>query len=264
MLKHARATSFAHFELLPAILRVLESLDLVRPTPIQAQAIPILLEGRDVIGQARTGSGKTLAFALPIVQRCDPRARGVQALVLVPTRELAVQVGSVVEAIAKARHLRLQLLYGGRSLQPETHALAAGPQSVVGTPCRTLDHLRQGTLRLGGVHFFVLYEGDEMLDRGFAPDVERILGQTPPARQTALFSATVPEWVLTTARKHLTNPAMARVDRTVDAPPEIEHVIYEVGTEQKLAALRTLLEHRGDNPIIVFGRTKHGVKKLAK
>jgi ATP-dependent RNA helicase DeaD len=234
------------------------------PTPIQAQAIPFMLEGRDVIGQARTGSGKTLAFALPIVQRTDPNVRGVQALVLVPTRELAIQVGSVIEPLAKARRLSLQLLYGGRSLVPEAKALAAGPQIVVGTPGRTLDHLRQGKLKLQGVRIFVLDEGDEMLDRGFAPDVERILDQTPRERQTALFSATVPEWVMTTARKHLKNPAMARVDREVDGPPEIEHVIYEVSPEGKLNALRTLLEHRGDNPILVFGRTKHGVKKLAK
>src|SRR5262245_12692249 len=256
--------SFDELKLDPSVKAAIARTGITTPTPIQAQAIPYLLDGRDVIGQARTGSGKTLAFALPIVQRTDPRRREVQALVLVPTRELAVQVGSVIEPLARARRLRLQLLYGGRSLQPEAHALAAGPQIVVGTPGRTLDHLRQGTLDLGGVHFFVLDEGDEMLDRGFAPDVERILGQTPRERQTALFSATVPEWVMTTARKHLTSPAMARVDREVDAPPEIEHVIYEVATDQKLTALRTLLEHRGDNPIIVFGRTKHGVKKLAK
>jgi ATP-dependent RNA helicase DeaD len=256
--------SFDELKLDTAVKAAIAHMGISTPTPIQAQAIPFLLDGRDVIGQARTGSGKTLAFALPIVQRCDPHTRGIQALVLVPTRELAVQVGSVMEPLARARRLRLQLLYGGRSLQPEAHALAAGAQIVVGTPGRTLDHLRQGTLRLGGVHFFVLDEGDEMLDRGFAPDVERILGQTPRERQTALFSATVPEWVMATARKHLTNPAMARVDREVDGPPEIEHILYDVATDQKLAALRTLLEHRGDNPIIVFGRTKHGVKKLAK
>jgi ATP-dependent RNA helicase DeaD len=234
------------------------------PTPIQAQAIPELLAGRDVIGQARTGSGKTLAFALPMVERVDSNARGVQALVLVPTRELAIQVGSVAQPLAEARGLKLTLLYGGRSLVPEASTLKGGVHIVVGTPGRTLDHLRQGTLSLRSLSIFVLDEGDEMLDRGFAPDVERILDHTPRERQTALFSATVPDWVMTTAKRHLTNPAHVRVDRETEAPPEIEHVLYDVPTEGKLAALRMMLDHRGDNPIIVFGRTKHGVKKLAK
>lgn len=256
--------TFSELKLDPAVQRAVAAMNITTPTPIQAQAIPPLLEGRDVIGQARTGSGKTLAFALPLVQRCDPSVRGVQALVLVPTRELAIQVGGVTEPLARARGLRLQLLYGGRSLLPEAAAIRTGPQIVVGTPGRTLDHIRQGNLNLRGVRVFVLDEGDEMLDRGFAPDVERILDQTPRERQTALFSATVPEWVMTTARKHLRTPAMVRVDRETEAPPEIEHVIYEVGTDAKLSALRTLLDHRGENPIIVFGRTKHGVKKLAK
>src|SRR5688572_18158986 len=204
------------------------------PTPIQAQAIPVLLEGRDVIGQARTGSGKTLAFALPIVERCDPTVRGVQALVLVPTRELAIQVGEVLGRLATARRLRLTLLYGGRSLLPERQALLGGAQIVVGTPGRTLDHLRQRNLALRGVRFFVLDEGDEMLDRGFAPDVERILAQTPPQRQTALFSATLPDWVATTAAKHLRNPVTVDVDRDTPAPPEIEHVVYDVDPSAKL------------------------------
>src|SRR5689334_5543528 len=138
--------SFEELNIDAAVRAAITQMGITTPTPIQAQAIPFLLEGRDVIGQARTGSGKTLAFALPIVQRCDPGQRGVQALVLVPTRELAVQVGSVMEPLARARRLQLQLLYGGRSLVPEAKALAAGPQIVVGTPGRTLDHLRQGTL----------------------------------------------------------------------------------------------------------------------
>lgn len=234
------------------------------PTPIQAQAIPILLEGRDVVGQARTGSGKTLAFALPIVERCAPKIRGVQALVLVPTRELAIQVGEVLGLLAAARHLRMTLLYGGRSLAPERHALANGAQIVIGTPGRTLDHLRRGNLVLGQLRILVLDEGDEMLDRGFAPDVECILAQTPAQRQTALFSATVPEWVMKTAAHHLRNPVMVRVDRETETPPEIRHVIYQVDPSAKFAALRTLLDHRGDGPVLVFGRTKHGVKKLAR
>ncbi|MDO8750661.1 MAG: DEAD/DEAH box helicase, partial [Dehalococcoidia bacterium] len=230
---------------------------------IQTKAIPILLEGRDVIGQARTGSGKTLAFALPIVERCDPKVRGVQAMVLVPTRELAIQVGGVLGALANALHLRSTLLYGGRAYGPERNALARGAQIVIGTPGRTLDHLKQGTLSLRNLKVFVLDEGDEMLDRGFAPDVERILAQSPASRQTALFSATVPDWVMKIAARHLRNPQMVRVDNELEAPVEISHVVYNIKPEAKLEALRTLLDKRRDGPVLVFGRTKHGVRKLA-
>jgi ATP-dependent RNA helicase DeaD len=181
----------------------------------------------------------------------------------VPTRELAIQVGDVIEKLARARRLRLTLLYGGRSLIPESRALAGGAQIVVGTPGRTLDHLRQGNLQLQNLRIFVLDEGDEMLDRGFAPDVERILSRTPSTRQTALFSATVPPWVMQTAAKHLHNPVLVRVD-AAEAPSEIEHVVYDVDPNTRSLALRTLLDRRGDGPIIVFGRTKHGVKKLAR
>jgi ATP-dependent RNA helicase DeaD len=158
----------------------------------------------------------------------------------------------------------MTLLYGGRSLAPERHWLAGGVQVVVGTPGRTLDHLRQGNLSLGQLTMLVLDEGDEMLDRGFAPDVESILSHTPAARQTALFSATMPDWVLRTAARHLRNPVTVRVDREIATPPEIRHTVYEVDSTAKFNALRTLLDNRGDGPVLVFGRTKHGVKKLAR
>jgi ATP-dependent RNA helicase DeaD len=256
-------TSFAELRLRPETRVAVDAMGISVPTPIQAQAIPVMLAGEDVVGQARTGSGKTLAFSLPIVERVDPAVRGVQALILVPTRELAIQVGSVVEKLARARRLKLTLLYGGRSLIPEARALAGGAQIVVGTPGRTLDHLRQGNLLLQDLRIFVLDEGDEMLDRGFAPDVERILARTPGTRQTALFSATVPPWVMQTAARHLHDPVLVRVD-TAEAPPEIEHIVYDVDPSTRSLALRTLLDRRGDGPIIVFGRTKHGVKKLAR
>lgn len=258
-----RAGTFSDFRLSPATQAVVAGMGIATPTPIQAQAIPVLLEGRDVIGQARTGSGKTLAFALPIVERCDPKARGVQAMVLVPTRELAIQVGSVMSALASARHLRGTLLYGGRAYGPERNALANGAQIVVGTPGRTLDHLAQGTLLLRNLRVLVLDEGDEMLDRGFAPDVERILAQAPAKRQTALFSATVPDWVTRIAARHLRNPRLVRVDNEMEGPAEISHVVYTIKPEAKLAALCTLLDNRRGGPVLVFGRTKHGVRKLA-
>ena len=255
---------FADARIPTNIRRLLADLNITEPTPIQTQAVPVLLDGRDVIGQARTGSGKTLAFGLPIVMNCDPSLRRVQALVLTPTRELAMQIGEVIGRLAATRGLRLALLYGGRSLLPEQRALQAGPQIIVGTPGRTLDHLRRGGLVLPSLRMFILDEADEMLDRGFAPDVERIIAETPSTRQTALFSATMPKWVAVTAAKHLRNPVTVHVDPGEATPVEIEHTIYEMDPSAKLGALRTLLDRRGKDPILVFARTKHGVKKLAR
>src|SRR5579859_3952068 len=160
MTTHVRATSFAHFDLHPTLHRALHAQGLRSPTPIQASAIPMLLDGRDVIGQARTGSGKTLAFLLPLVERTRPGVRAIQAVVLVPTRELAIQVGTVLAPLAATCRLRHTLLYGGRSLGPEQRALQTA-QIVVGTPGRTLDHLRQGNLSLDKLSIFILDEADE-------------------------------------------------------------------------------------------------------
>ncbi len=239
-------------------------MNISEPTPIQEKSIPHLLEGRDLVGQARTGSGKTLAFAVPLTEKCDPSMRRVQALVLTPTRELAIQVAEVTKALAWPQRLRVTLLYGGRSTKPEYTALRNGAQIIIGTPGRTLDHLRQGTLDLRSVRFLVLDEADEMLDRGFAQDVEAIIGQTPPERQTALLSSTMPSWVAKTARKHLRNPVKVEVDADVQAPPTVEHLVYTIRRSDKIGALQTLLNQRAGAPVIVFGRTKHGVRKLAR
>ena len=257
------APGFPEMALGAATRAALSRMNITAPTPIQEKAIPLLLAGRDVVGQARTGSGKTLAFAVPLAEQCDPSVRQVQALVLVPTRELAIQVAGVTEAMASPHRLRCTLLYGGRSLQPEYKALKGGAQIIIGTPGRTLDHLRQGTLNLQSVRFLVLDEADEMLDKGFAHDVEAVLSQTPSSRQTALFSATMPEWVAKTAKKHLRNPAMVEVDADLQALPTVKHLVYTIQKDAKLGALRTLLDQRDDAPVIVFGKTKHGVKKLA-
>ena len=241
----------------------LSRMNISDPTPIQEKSIPLLLAGRDVIGQARTGSGKTLAFAVPLAERCDPSIRRVQALVLVPTRELAIQVAGVMKAMASPQRLRCTLLYGGRSLQPEYTALKTGCQIIIGTPGRTLDHIRQGTLDLRSVHFLVLDEADEMLDRGFAQDVEAILSRTPSSRQTVLLSATIPDWVAKTASKHLRNPVTVEVDADLQTLPTVKHLVYTIQKEDKIGALRTLLDQRDGEAVIVFGKTKHGVKKLA-
>ena len=261
---HAGSAVFSEMALNGATRAAISMMDISEPTPIQAQSIPHLLAGRDLIGQARTGSGKTLAFAVPLTEQCDSSVRQVQALVLVPTRELAIQVSGVMEALASSRRLRVTLLYGGRSLRPEHTALRNGAQIIIGTPGRTLDHLRQGTLDLRSVRFLVLDEADEMLDRGFARDVEAILSRTPSGRQTALLSATMPDWVAKTAKKYLRNPVTVKVDADLQALPTVEHLVYTIEKSDKIEALKTLLNRRDDAPVIVFGKTKHGVTKLAK
>jgi ATP-dependent RNA helicase DeaD len=256
--------SFADLRLSEATLNALAEMGITTPTPIQAKALPALLDGRDVIGQARTGSGKTLAFAIPAVEMIDPRQRVIQVLVLTPTRELAVQVGGVMESIGREKGVKVGLIYGGRAIGPQREMLRRGVHAVVGTPGRVLDLLSQGAMRLDKVRFLVLDEADQMLDSGFAPDVERILGRATPDRQTALFSATVPDWVRQTSAKQLNDPVGVAVDPNPEDAAPIEHVAYDVTNGDKMSALRDLLDHRGDGSIIVFGRTKHGVKKLAR
>jgi superfamily II DNA/RNA helicase len=257
-------TSFDAFPLRPETRAALTAMAVHSPTPIQSAALPEMLAGHDVIGQARTGSGKTLAFALPIVEGVDERRRAVQALVLVPTRELASQVAGVLRGLYSSRDLRVQLLVGGIAVGPQRQALQRGVHVVVGTPGRVLDHLNNRTLRLDQLRLLVLDEADEMLDRGFAPDVERIIAATPAERQTALFSATVPDWVGKMAARHLRAPVSVRVDAHTQPVEHVDHSVYDVPPGGKLAALQSLLDARGEGATLVFGRTKHGVKKLAR
>jgi len=256
--------TFHDFTLRPASQKALERMDIHTPTPIQASSIPIMLEGRDLIAQAQTGSGKTLAFALPIMERCDPHDRKVQALILTPTRELARQVGDVFHDLSKGSGLRVTLLYGGVSYGPQEKALQNGTHVVVGTPGRVLDHLRRRTLRIEKLKIMILDEADEMLDRGFAPDVERILAMTPRSRQTALFSATTPDWVHRIATKHLTEPEVVTSEHIEDLEPDIDQVVMEVYREDKFQVLVRLLKEELDGTTVVFGRTKHGVRNLGR
>ena len=234
------------------------------PTAIQERSIPLLLAGRDVIGQAQTGSGKTLAFGLPLMERCDEKERQVQALVLTPTRELARQVSHVLTALAKEARIKVALIYGGRAFGPQETALADGAQVVVGTPGRVLDHLRRRTLRLGQLRMLVLDEADEMLDQGFAPDVERILAMTPRSRQTALFSATIPPWVEKIAAKHLSDPEVLVAEEGDGSDPEIDHFVVEAYGEDKFQVLLRLLGEPTEGGTLVFGRTKRGVSNLGR
>jgi ATP-dependent RNA helicase DeaD len=260
------SASFAHMGLHRRALAALLAQGITSPTPIQAQAIPAMLSGRDVVGQSRTGSGKTLAFGLPLLECVDPRERVLQALVLVPTRELAAQVAGVLRDTEAGRGIHVVELVGGRALGPQRQALAQGAQVAVGAPGRVLDHLRSGTLDLRALRLIVLDEADHMLDAGFAPDVERILAQTPSTRQTVLFSATMPEWTARLIARHLKAPARISVGEPEgQAEAAITQRVYIVPEGNRVDALRALLDRRDDDGVtLVFGRTKHGVKRLAK
>lgn len=254
---------FPSINLMPTTRESIAKMGIGDPTPIQAATIPHLQSGHDVIGQARTGSGKTLAFTIPIVEQCDPTMRAVQAIILAPTRELAIQIANVVRPLANRRSLSVGLLYGGRSLLPEKKFLYSGTQIIIGTPGRMLDHIRQGNLVPNKLKVLVVDEADEMFDMGMAKDVEQIIGATPENRQTVLFSATLPQWVAKTAQKHLNDPKTVAVDADMHASPDIEHVIYEIKKSEKFQALKELISEES-GPTLVFGRTKHGVKKLAE
>ena len=234
------------------------------PTSIQERSIPALLAGRDVIGQAQTGSGKTLAFGLPLMERCDAQQRHVQALILTPTRELAKQVGEVLTDLGKGAGISVALIYGGRPFGPQEASLTRGAQVVVGTPGRILDHLKRRTLRLERLRMLILDEADEMLDQGFAPDVERILALTPRSRQTALFSATIPPWVQKIKARHLTDPEVLMSEEGDGSDPDIEHVVMEAYTEDKFKLLLGLLAEPVEGGTLVFGRTKRGVRNLGQ
>src|SRR5690349_12761426 len=197
---------FHDFLLQPATCTVLAKMEITEPTPIQAQAIPALLAGNDVVGQSATGSGKTLAYGIPLVERVSKDKRIVQLLILVPTRELAVQVNEVLSKLATSRRLSTALLVGGRSYGNQISALQYGSQIVVGTPGRVNDHLERGSLVPSQLRMCVLDEADQMLDSGFAPAIEEILATTPDTRQMALFSATMPDWVAKLQKKYLKNP----------------------------------------------------------
>ena len=257
-------TTFRDFHLSASLLKALDAMKIDTPTPIQLASIPPLLERRDVIGQAATGSGKTLAFGLPLVQCTKPGQRTPSALVVVPTRELAQQVGAVLSQLIAGTGGRLVVVYGGRAIGPQIASLRKGVQIVVGTPGRLVDLLQRGALRLDHVRYLVLDEADEMLDRGFARDVERLLGATPNDRQTALFSATTPEWVHDVSAKYLHDPVVIELGVDEALVPDIDHVVYEVQSDDKYDVLRRLLDEPATGGTLIFARTKHGVRRMGQ
>ena len=261
---------FSALGLDPRIVSALLALGYEEPTPVQREAIPPLLAGRDVLGQAATGTGKTAAFALPLLHILTPTADAkdrLGALILVPTRELAMQVAEAVHKYGKAMGITAVPIYGGSPMETQLRALKRGVDVVVATPGRALDHIRRKSLRLSSIKVVILDEADEMLDMGFAEDLEAILNETPKERQTALFSATLPPRIAEIANKHLKNPVRVRIDREVvpaGTAPRVRQVAYVVGRAHKMATLGRVLDVENPTSAIVFCRTRTEVDELCE
>lgn len=253
-------TSFEDLHLDRKILAALKDMGFEEPSPIQKGAIPLALEGEDLIGQAQTGTGKTAAFGIPIIQKINEKDRHIQALVMSPTRELCIQVADEISKIGRTKRVRVLPVYGGQPIERQIRSLKRGIQVVIGTPGRLLDHIRRGTIDLEYVNFLVLDEADEMLDMGFVDDMENIIKNVPPERQTMLFSATMPRPILSISKKYMRAPKMVAIHKEVVTAPTIDQYYYE--TRDKVDGLCRILDTTDDCKMIIFCRTKKGVDEL--
>jgi ATP-dependent RNA helicase DeaD len=261
----ASSPNFRNLALSEAIVKALDEVGYETPTPIQAATIPHLLAGSDVVGQAQTGTGKTAAFALPILSRIELQEQSPQALVLVPTRELAIQVAEAFQRYAvHLKGFHVVPIYGGQSYAPQLHSLRRGVHVVVGTPGRVMDHIKQGTLKLATLKHIVLDEADEMLRMGFIDDVEWILEQAPKQRQIALFSATMPAAIRRIAQNHLHQPAEITIKSRTSTASKIRQRYWLVSGMHKLDALTRILEAEPFEAMLVFARTKIATEELAQ
>ena len=264
--------SFASLNLIPELLRAVEDQGYTEPTPIQAQAIPAIIERLDIMGCAQTGTGKTAGFTLPLLQVLAPHASSspsparhpVRALVLVPTRELAAQVEESVRTYGKYLPLRAAVVYGGIDIKPQIKALHAGVEILVATPGRLLDHLQQKSVNLSRVEILVLDEADRMLDMGFMPDIERILAVLPPVRQNLLFSATFSNEIKRLAEKFMRSPIMIEAERRNSPSELVTHQVYEVSTASKPALLSHLVRSRDMQQVLIFTRMKRDADRVAR
>lgn len=245
------------------IMRAIAEMGFEQPSPIQAQSIPIAVEGKDMIGQARTGTGKTASFGIPMLQRINPKDKNLQAIVLCPTRELAIQSANEIRKLAKFLHgIKVLPIYGGQEISKQIRSLKGGVQIVIGTPGRVMDHLRRHTLKPQTVDIVVLDEADEMLNMGFREDIETILGQLPEERQTMLFSATMPKPILEIAKRYLQEPEIVKVIQKELTVPKIEQYYYEVNPRKKNEVLSRLLDMYDPSLSLVFCNTKRKVDEL--
>ena len=258
-----RLQTFGDIQLSKQVLQALSEMGFEEPSPIQKEAIPVALEEVDIIGQAQTGTGKTAAFGIPITERVNPKFQAVQALIVTPTRELAIQVAEEIAKIGKYRHVKPLPIYGGQPIDRQIRALRMGYQVVVGTPGRLLDHLNRGTLRLQHVKMVVLDEADEMLDMGFIDDIEGLLKEVPAeGRQVMLFSATMPPGIRKLAQTYMNNPRSVSVSRDDLTVPLIDQVFYETRESIKVDALCRIIDLEDIGQGIIFCRTKRGVDEL--
>ncbi len=263
--------SFADLGLHPDLLRAIADAGYTEPTPIQAQAIPVVLSGRDVMAGAQTGTGKTASFTLPMLHRLrvhqntstSPARHPVRALILAPTRELAAQVEASVRTYGKYLTLRSTAIYAGVNIHPQIQALRHGVEILVATPGRLLDHLHQKSVNLGQVEFLVLDEADRMLDMGFMPDIRRIFNFLPPRRQTLLFSATFAEEIKRLAQDFMHDPQLIEVARRNAAADTVTQVALNVGSEHKARVLSDLIRREGMRQVLIFTNTKTGANRLA-
>ena len=254
---------FEDLPLSPEILRGIQELRFEELFPIQAHAIMPLLQGKDVIGQAQTGTGKTAAFGIPMLERLQHNDRHIQGLILVPTRELAIQVADHLNQLSKYTSLKALPIYGGESIRKQIFALQRGVQIVVGTPGRVIDHLKRGTLKLNMVRVAVLDEADRMLDMGFKDDIDFILTRVPPNRQLSLFSATIDPHVMNISEQYMKKPEKILVSKDEIALPQINQYYTVVNPFGKFEVLRMLIEEENISRAIVFCRTRVGAAKLA-
>src|SRR5687768_13708854 len=265
--------AFNDLELAPEVLRAVRDAGYSHPTPIQQQAIPLALAGRDLIGLAQTGTGKTAGFTLPIVHNLisapltgpkgEPLHR-VRVLILTPTRELAAQVEESFRKYGKYTDLRVVPVFGGVGLEPQSNALRRGVDVVVATPGRLLDHMERQNVVFDDLEVLVLDEADRMLDMGFAPQLNRIVAEIPRYRQTLLFSATMPPEVEALARKYLRKPMVIQVGRRSSAASTVTHAVYPVPRDKKTDLLAQLLTEKGMDSVLIFSRTKHGADKVVR
>lgn len=256
-------TDFATLGIEPTIIKALDEMGFEEPSPIQTAAIPLLLEGKDLVGQAQTGTGKTAAFAIPILQRLEPEGGRPQALVLVPTRELALQVAEEFAKIGKYLRARELAVYGGSPIERQIKALRFGVSVVIGTPGRVMDHLDRGTLKLDQISTFVLDEADEMLDMGFIEDMETIMSYLPTERQTVCFSATIPDPIFRLTKRYMNDPMRISIAPQELAAPTIEQAYFEIRERDRVDALTRIVDHEAISRAIIFCRTKRGCDELA-
>lgn len=256
---------FDELDLNPQILRGIQEMGFEEATPIQARAIPVLMEGSDVIGQAQTGTGKTAAFGIPLLQKVDGQNKSTQAIVLCPTRELAIQVAEEIRTLSKYMHgTKILPVYGGQDIGKQIRSLKGGAQIIIGTPGRVMDHLRRKTIRCDEVHTIVLDEADEMLNMGFREDIETVLGYLPTERQTVLFSATMPKPILEITKKFQNNAVMIKEVKKELTVPSVEQFYYDVKRKDKVEVLSRILDVYNPKLSLVFCNTKRMVDEVVE